>query len=105
MIHVTETQMTEKNRSTNYRNTKYRKQKYNMQKCRNTEIHIRDIQITRIQKYKLKFHPVMSEYNKMDMNEYPNIFGYHIMYRMNIQIYSDAKYLQKEYPNIFVFQK
>ena len=49
--------------------------------------------------------PVMSEYHKIDTNEYPNIFGWHIMYRMNIRIYSDATYLPNEYPNIFVFQK
>ena len=36
--------------------------------------------------------PVMSEYHKMDTNKYPNIFGCHIMYRMNIWIYSDAAY-------------
>ena len=34
---------------------------------------------------------VMSEYHKMDTNEYPNIFGCHIMYQM-IGIYSDATY-------------
>ena len=49
--------------------------------------------------------PVMSEYHKMDTNEYPNIFGCHIRYRMNIRIYSDATYLPNEYPNIFVFRK
>ena len=47
----------------------------------------------------------MSEYHKMDTNEYPNIFGCHIIYRMNIQIYSNATYLPNEYPNIFIFRK
>ena len=27
---------------------------------------------------------VMTEYHKIDTNEYLNIFGYHIMYQMNI---------------------
>ena len=48
---------------------------------------------------------VMSEYQKMDPNEYPNIFGYQIIYGMNIQIYSDATYLMNEYPNLFVLIK
>ena len=30
------------------------------------------------------FATVMSEYHKMDTNEYPNIFGCHIMYGTNI---------------------
>ena len=38
----------------------------------------------------------MSKYHKIDTNEYPNIFGCHIMYQKNIQIHSDATYL----PNI-----
>ena len=28
----------------------------------------------------------MSKYHKMDANKYPNIFGCHIMYQMNIRI-------------------
>ena len=58
---------------------------------------------------------VMSEYHKMDPNKYPNIFGCHIIYRTNIQIYLDAHELTKriseniwipknwtnKYPNIF----
>ena len=49
--------------------------------------------------------PLTSEDHKMDTNEDPNIFGCHIIYRMNIQIYSDATNLPNKYPNIFVFQK
>ena len=33
-----------------------------------------------------------SEYHKIDMNKYPNIFGCHIMYRTVIQIYLDATF-------------
>ena len=49
--------------------------------------------------------PVMSEYNKIDPNNYPNIFGSHILYRINIRIYTDATYLPNKYPNIFVLGK
>ena len=49
--------------------------------------------------------PVMSEYHELDTKEYPNIFGCHIMYRMNIRIYSDETHLPNEYPNIFVLRK
>ena len=52
-----------------------------------------------------KLASVMSKYHKMDTNEYLNLFGGHIMYRMNIQMYSDATFLPNEYPNIFVFRK
>ena len=47
----------------------------------------------------------MTEYHKIDTNEYLNIFGYHIMYQMNIWICLDATYLPNEYPNIFVLRK
>ena len=49
--------------------------------------------------------PVMSEYHIMDPNKYTNIFGCHVIYRTNIQIYSDATYLLNKYPNIFVLGK
>ena len=48
---------------------------------------------------------VMNKYHKMDTNEYLNIFGCHIMYRKNIQIYSDATYLRNKYPSILVRRK
>ena len=44
--------------------------------------------------FKVSIRTVMSEYHKMDTNKYLNIFEYHIMYRMNIQIYSDATIYQ-----------
>ena len=46
--------------------------------------------------------PVMSKYHKIDINQYPNIFGCHNMYQKKIRIYSDATYLLNKYPNIFV---
>ena len=52
-----------------------------------------------------KLEAVMSKYHKMDTKKYPNIFGCHIVYQMNIRIYLDAKYLPNKYPNIFVFRK
>ena len=51
------------------------------------------------------FVSVMSKNLTMDTSEYPNIFGFHIMYRTNMRIYSDATYLPNEYPNIFVHRK
>ena len=48
---------------------------------------------------------VMSEYYKMDRNEFPNVFGCHIIYGTSIPIYLDAKYLPNKYPNIFVLEK
>ena len=47
----------------------------------------------------------MSEYDKMDTNKSPNIFGCHTMYQTNIQIHLNATYLPNKYPNIFVLQK
>ena len=32
----------------------------------------------------------MGKYLKIHLNKYPNIFGCHIIYRMNIQIYLDT---------------
>ena len=32
----------------------------------------------------------MGKYHKIHLNKYPNIFGCHIIYRMNIQIYLDT---------------
>ena len=58
-------------------------------------------------KIRRKYHctvTVMSKYHKMDTNKYPNIFGFHIMNRTNIQIYLDAIYLPNEHPNIFVLR-
>ena len=56
-------------------------------------------------KYENQLPPVMSKYHEMDTNEYLNIFGCHIMYRTNIQIYLDETYLPNEYPNIFILRK
>ena len=50
----------------------------------------------------IPFKAVMSKYDKMDTNEYPNIFGSHIMYQTNIRIYLDATNLPNKYLNIFV---
>ena len=55
--------------------------------------------------YEYGHDTVMSKYHKLDTKKYPNIFGCHIMYRMNIQIYLDATYLPNKYPNIFIFWK
>ena len=51
------------------------------------------------------FVSVMSKNLKMDTSEYPNKFGFHIMNRTNMRIYSDATYLPNKYPNIFVRRK
>ena len=67
-----------------------------------TKVHMGTVRTTGVN---LGTVTVMSQYHKMATNEYPNIFGCHIMYRMNIRIFSDATYLPNEYPNIFVFRK
>ena len=52
----------------------------------------------------IRLCPLTSKYHKMDTNDYPNIFGCHIMYQTNILIYSNETYLPNKYPNIFVLR-
>ena len=47
----------------------------------------------------------MSEYNKMDLNNDPNIFGCHITCQTNIWIYLEATYLPNKSQNIFILRK
>ena len=43
-----------------------------------------------MKEHPLRIQPVMSEYHKMYTNEFPNIFGCHIIH-----------YVPSEYPNLF----